>query len=181
MDINKNTWKRYFIPNIESLSLNRMDNTRIYKNWEYKFRKYPSGGGIFPIVIYFYVWNVKNMDNGWYLYNIEKEKIIFFKKSNSVSDLNKLSPVFEGCDLNKKSFCTLFLVNDIKNQVNKYSFNSIRLSLIECGHIAQNILLQSTLHEVDTLPIGGFYNDLVKEQLEINDELINLEYIVHLG
>lgn len=49
----------------------------------------------------------------------------------------------------------------------KYGNRSILYVSLEAGHAAQNILLEASLHDVATLEIGGFVDDMLSESLRL--------------
>ena len=134
------------------------------------FRVVPSGGALYPLEIYFYANNIKNLEPGLYHYNPTKSSIFKIPHDNSIS-LEKLFVDFQS-DLGKKSSMIMFLTAVFERSAMKYMARSYRFILIETGHVAQNINLVTTALGRSILNVGGFYDRKV-------DKFLNLDGISH--
>lgn len=62
----------------------------------------------------------------------------------------------------------------------KYGDRGIRYVHMEAGHAAQNIYLQATALDLGTVTVGAFYDEQVKEVLNLPDDEQPL-YILPVG
>jgi len=52
----------------------------------------------------------------------------------------------------------------------KYGSRGERYAMIEAGHAAQNILLQATSMGLDSVPVGAFHDERVRQVLDLPDD-----------
>lgn len=128
-----------------------------------EMRPYPSGGGLYPCEIYVVATNVSGLTIGVYHYNTKS---------------NELEVIDQHIDINevKSSFMAESFVDDIsfiivitsvfERSVTKYSDRGYRIALLEAGHIAQNMLLSSTLMGFGSLAWGGGYDNKISKLLK---------------
>ncbi|MFX4129000.1 nitroreductase family protein, partial [Enterococcus faecalis] len=45
-----------------------------------------------------------------------------------------------------------------------------RLSFLEAGHICQNLQIVSSLLDVSSVPLGGFYDEDIRSMLDLEQE-----------
>ncbi len=138
-------------------------------------RTYPSGGARFPVELYLTSLNIDGLEDGAYHYNIKKEKLELLLKEN--------------LKLRKKEIVSIYLDNPaaaiiftsvISRSEAKYGVKAYQLSLIEAGHMAQNIHLVCTELGVGSCPVSGFVNDSIAEILDLTENEIPL-YVVGIG
>ena len=60
-----------------------------------------------------------------------------------------------------------------RNQL-KYGERGLRYSLLEMGHIGQNILLNCAAFGISACPIGGFFDDKLEELIGIRSDISTL-------
>ncbi|MBI4116988.1 SagB/ThcOx family dehydrogenase [Candidatus Pacearchaeota archaeon] len=143
------------------------DNTR---------RFYPSGGARFPIELYYISNNTENLDAGLYHYDVKGNKLEYLLRK----DLREESSQLFGREVNANHPNYIILTSVVNRSEVKYGFNAYRFSLIECGHIGQNIYLSSQQEGLGCCALGGFDNDGITKLLDITKEEIPL-YAFSLG
>jgi SagB-type dehydrogenase family enzyme len=143
-------------------------------NWA--FRPYPSGGGLYPIEIYVYVNNVQKLDNGIYYYNPKRHSLSEIENINLIEKLESEMPTLEN-EIKKSSFI-VFLVSNMNKMSFKYMERSYRFALLECGHLAQNILLLTNSYNLKSFPAGAFIDDKVNNFLNLDTSHSNIQYII---
>ena len=143
------------------------------------FRPYPSGGGLYPIDVYIAILNVENIPKGLYFYNSKNHSISELENNDELGSLKKALPTLEQ-EINKASFF-IFLVSDLNKMAFKYQERAYRFALLECGHIAQNLLLSSTSLELNSFPVGAFLDDEINACLNIDGISSNVQYIIAFG
>ena len=63
----------------------------------------------------------------------------------------------------------------------KYRLRAYRFTVLEAGHIAQNVLLAANSLGLGALPIGGFYDAAVDELLDVDGVNEGVLYAVAVG
>jgi SagB-type dehydrogenase family enzyme len=63
----------------------------------------------------------------------------------------------------------------------KYGLRGYRFTLLEVGHVAQNVLLAAAALGLAAVPLGGFYDRRVDELLEVNGVDESALYLLCLG
>ncbi|OFL47463.1 hypothetical protein HMPREF2767_02695 [Nosocomiicoccus sp. HMSC067E10] len=168
------------IPNIKSSRNFRndfiMQKDTLFKMLHQSYRfsnnsslKSPSAGALYPVELYIIINNVESINNGVYLYNREESILHYI---NSFSDLKQLN--VPNNDFVKNSSCIIFMVCNLENIINKYGARGYRLCLLECGHIGQNISIVTNKLNLKSCPIGGYYDSLVKEKLNLKEDFYPL-------
>ncbi|MWV45650.1 SagB/ThcOx family dehydrogenase [Paenibacillus sp. HJL G12] len=138
-------------------------------------RTYPSGGAMYSIKLYMYIRNVEGLEDGVYYYAPLQKELYRYGDAISMEQLERMLPMtlyktdarssmLEGVSI------LLFFIADLQYSFKKYGRLSYKLSLIESGHIAQNIQLVSTALKKHTLPICGFFADKVEELLQLREQ-----------
>lgn len=154
-------------------------NVSTYAGWNTIYRRYPSGGGLYPVKIFFISWNIKNLPNGKYFYDINNNTINKLPDKISLSEiinLNKMNFLKSIEEIKNKSLCHVYLISNTKNMFQKYGLLTFKLSLIEAGHIVQNLSLQSTKFNYDSLPICALNNDKILKCFDVESKWSNCEY-----
>lgn len=164
-----------FIKNAVGTSLTTLDD---YGNVVNK-RNYPSGGALYPIKIYILNNNVAGLEKGIYEFRtLHSKDVLCCVKKIDEYDIDS----FTSFKYSNKSFKStdfiIFLASNLKMDT-RYGLLQYRLTLLEAGHIAQNIMLMSTIFNKNCIPIGGFFEDKLNKFLEIDK--INETVIYFLG
>lgn len=140
----------------------------------------PSAGGLYPIKTYLLVNKVEGVKKGIYSYNPRYHALSY------ISNLNKIN-CWENVFLNqsftkKERFCLAFLfVLEYEVIFCKYKERGYRYSLIEVGHIAQNIQLIASEKNLSSVPVGGFIDFDVNQLLKLDLEKYLPLYSVFIG
>lgn len=128
-------------------------------------RAYPSAGGLYPIEIYFFSHKVENIECGLYHYSplrMEAELL-------QIGDVSRqLESYLAGQEAPAHAPLIIFLTAIFDRSKNKYGERGYRFSLLEAGHIAQNIILVSQALGLSSLPIGGFFDDDINSILGLD-------------
>ncbi len=75
----------------------------------------------------------------------------------------------------------IFLVSDLAKMTFKYQERAYRFALLECGHIAQNLLLCATSLKLKSFPVGAYMDDEVNFLLNLDGVTSNIQYILFFG
>lgn len=138
-------------------------------------RTYPSGGGRYPVEMYILSFNIQGLDMGVYHYN-QKEKNLDVLLRDNIRDRmrNIVSPYIDN------PAASIFLTSVLSRSEIKYGKRAYPYSLIEAGHMGQNILLAATEIGVGSCPVSGFINSEIEEMLDLTNDEIPI-YSICLG
>ncbi len=119
-----------------------------------KMRTAPSAGATYPIEIYLVLHNVNDYTDGIYLHDIRNEQLISIKEGDYLNDICRASLEQDFIPLANVTFLLVYNPGRI---VRRYGRESRKYALLECGHIAQNILLTAATRGLGSVPVGAFY------------------------
>lgn len=119
-----------------------------------KMRTAPSAGATYPVEIYLVLHNVNDHTDGIYLHDIRNEQLISIKEGSYLNDICRASLEQDFIPLANVTFLLVYNPGRI---VRRYGRESRKYALLECGHIAQNILLAAGTRGLGSVPVGAFY------------------------
>ena len=128
-------------------------------------RYYPSAGGRYPIETYILPLNSKNLQFGVYHYYIKSHSLEFLWKLRKQEILSCFNQPW----IEDSSFPIVLTGYFWRNEV-KYGDRGYRFTMMEIGHIAQNIYLLIESLGLGCCSIGGFVDEKINELLDINAE-----------
>ena len=138
-------------------------------------RTYPSAGARFPVEIYLIAFRVDGLTPGCYHYEMEQPALELLWEQDLLPRAAEIvSPEVE------HPAAALVLTSVISRAEVKYGARSYPFSLLEAGHMAQNISLVCTQMGVGSCPVGGFVNETVATCLDFTRDEIPI-YAVALG
>lgn len=138
-------------------------------------RTYPSGGARFPVELYIMSYNVKELEQGAYHYNMKENSLELLLKK----DLKNLRRALISPYLENPSATIIFTSVIARSEV-KYGLRAYPYSLIEAGHMGQNIQLATSEIGIGSCPVSGFVDDTVKKILDLTDDEIPI-YSISVG
>lgn len=119
-----------------------------------KMRTAPSAGATYPVEIYLVLHNVNDHTDGIYLHDTRNEQLISIKEGGYLNDICRASLEQDFIPLANVTFLLVYNPGRI---VRRYGRESRKYALLECGHIAQNILLTAGTRGLGSVPVGAFY------------------------
>lgn len=131
-----------------------------------KMRTAPSAGATYPVELYMVVERVTELDNGIYRYSTRVENPVLVKSGEYLSKVCEVSLEQDFIPLSNVAF---IMVYNPQRIVDRYGRDSRRYAILECGHIAQNILLMTTGLGLGGVPVGAFYQKRLGSILQIQD------------
>lgn len=138
-------------------------------------RTYPSGGARFPVELYTICYNIEHLSNGAYHYNMKDNSLeLLLKKDLNNRRRELISPYLEN------PVATIIFTSVIARSEVKYGLRSYPYSLIEAGHMGQNILLAATEIGIGSCPVSGFLDDSIKNILDLTVDEIPI-YSISIG
>jgi len=140
-------------------------------------RTAPSAGALYPLELYVVVGGVEDVAKGVYKYEPQQHELVRVldgeqRKALAAAALNQQSIAQGAIDI--------VITAIYERTTRKYSDRGIRYVHMEAGHAAQNVYLQAVAMNLGMVIIGAFYDDRVKEVLNLpeNEEPL---YIMPVG
>jgi SagB-type dehydrogenase family enzyme len=133
------------------------------------FRTVPSGGGLYPLEIYFHTRAAEGLDAGTYHFSPDSNLLHQIRRGD---DTDTIAKALVQQNLATQSALQYFLTAVFERSYFKYGERSYRFILIEAGHVAQNINLVATACGLGCVNIGGFFDREV-------DSFLGLDGIAH--
>ncbi|SNZ06112.1 SagB-type dehydrogenase domain-containing protein [Persephonella hydrogeniphila] len=141
------------------------------------FRTAPSAGALYPLEIYVVIGNVKNLKQGIYKYNPYHHELILVKSGDYKNELYQAALGQEWV----KNGVVCFVITGVYDRTTrKYGSRGIRYVDMEAGHAAQNLLLQATALNIGCVTVGAFYDNQIRQILEIDIDEFPL-YLIPAG
>ena len=142
------------------------------------FRMTPSAGALYPLEIYFHHNYIKGLEAGLYHYNPTLNCVSCLQRGDYSS---RLKQVLIQPELAINSSMLIFITSVFERSFFKYGERAYRFSLIEAGHIAQNVALITAGLKLGSVTIGGFIDKLADEFLMIDGVNHATLYIVSVN
>jgi SagB-type dehydrogenase family enzyme len=127
------------------------------------FRSYPSGGGLYPCETYVIALNIEGLNEGIYHYNNHQHGL---DPVDTEFDIKQLERCMLAETVINDIGCIVVVTSVFERTVTKYGDRGYRLSLLEAGHLMQNILLSATAQNLGSLSWGGFHDNALAKLLK---------------
>ena len=140
-------------------------------------RTAPSAVALYPIELYVVVGNVEDVADGIYKYwphTHQLERVVDGDKRG------RLALAAMGQAHVNNGAIDIVICANYERTTSKLGSESIKFVHMEAGHVSQNVYLQVEALGLATVTIGGFFDDLVKEVLNLPDDEDPL-YIMPVG
>ncbi|WP_185971049.1 SagB family peptide dehydrogenase [Alkalicoccobacillus porphyridii] len=134
-------------------------------------RMFPSAGELYTIKCLVAIKDLGGVKSGLYEYIPEHHRIAWLGEYQEL----KKAFVQEDIDFN----VCLVLGSDLDRACQHYGERGYRFSLLEAGHMMQNIMLVASTLELAVAPIGGFKDDVANE-LSTHENFKSM-YLVPIG
>lgn len=129
------------------------------------FRSAPSGGALYPLELYAAATSVAGLEPGLYHYDPLRTSVARLADARSIDDLRRVSAY---PDITGKAGVTFLVAAVFWRSRFKYGLRGYRFTLLEAGHVVQNLLLAATALGLASVPLGGYYDRLADELLELD-------------
>ncbi|WP_169525383.1 SagB/ThcOx family dehydrogenase [Pseudalkalibacillus hwajinpoensis] len=137
------------------------------KRNKYQKRPVPSAGSKYPIDLYVYIFNVKDIEKGLYYYNTEKNTLQLVK----VGDFREsLMNAFTQPELLQRSPFVVISVANFMRTCAKYGDRGYKLVYLDLGHISQNFYLLSSSMKLGCRAIFGFFDEKLNHMLSLGED-----------
>ena len=141
-------------------------------------RVVPSGGGLYPLEIFFYSGHVPDLEVGVYHYNPSKHHLRFLNPGEKTQEIAQ-AVVYP--DLIKNSALLIFITAVFERSVFKYRERGYRFTLLEAGHVAQNLNLVSLGLDLGSVNVGGYFDREIDDFLGLDGVNHSTIYMIALG
>ena len=141
------------------------------------FRTAPSAGALYPLELYVVVGDVENLAKGVYRYEPQEHELIKVLDGDQRLEVAKAALKQESVE---KAAIDIVVTAVYERTTVKYGDRGIRYVHMEVGHAAQNLCLQATAMNLGTVTVGAFYDEQVKEVLNLPENEHPL-YIIPVG
>lgn len=127
-------------------------------------RPYPSAGARFPVELHLVALRCAGLERGVYRISPAGDRIC---RGTTIGDLGEELRRSFGYDWIHGSRAIIVMAGDLERTCIKYGTRGYRYALLECGHIAQNLLLAAAACATAACPVGGFADEEVSRLLEL--------------
>lgn len=135
-------------------------------------RTVPSAGATYPLEIY-----ITLKDKGFFHYNFERHIL----ESIRDDDLStKLAQASWDQHFIVEAYLNIIICAIFERTTQRYGERGIRYVYIEIGHCAQNIHLEAIALGLESVPIGAFEDERIKQVLDLQKKVEPL-YIIPIG
>jgi SagB-type dehydrogenase family enzyme len=142
-------------------------------------RTVPSGGALYPLEVYAVLARVEGAEAGLYHLDPLRQALEVLSLGPSPLAVLKETAIYpeivEGCAV------TLLVTGMFWRSRFKYGLRGYRFTLLEAGHLVQNVVLMCAALELAAVPIGGFYDRPVDGLLGADGVNESIVYAVCLG
>ena len=141
-------------------------------------RTVPSAGALYPLELYVLPWRVDGLAPGLHHFDPLRHVLERLDAADHTAGVERAAvypDVATGC-------AALIVVSAVFWRSRfKYGLRAYRFTLLEAGHVAQNILLAATALRLASIPLGGFYDALFDELLGLDGVNESVLYLVAVG
>lgn len=135
--------------------------TRDNQNDDYvprPFRTVPSGGALYPLELYFFSNGyIEGLEAGLHHYSPSSNSIHLLRRGDFSDEISSAFVEFQS-DLAYQLSLIIFITGVFKRSTFKYRDKGYRFTLLEAGHVAQNINLAATALNLGVINIGGYHD-----------------------
>jgi SagB-type dehydrogenase family enzyme len=133
---------------------------------EHSLRAVPSAGALYPLELYLACYNVEEVEQGLYHYNVQDDVL---ENIGDKAKLDHLDRAWVRPEFARNAGLVLIFSAVFERTVHKYGARGYRFCLMECGMAAEHVILQATELGLSSLITGGFYDILLDSLLGLDD------------
>lgn len=135
-------------------------------------------GGLNSVEAFVFIQSAENISSGLYFYNSKNHSLVLKKHGNFSTWFRE--HVFYQTEYADASMIIMLTSNQGKLN-KKYGLRAYRLSLLDVGHVSQNIYLICSALKLDICASAGFIDDEVNDALDIDGLNISTFLTVMVG
>lgn len=168
--IGKITRQRESVRSFTRESINSVELASILNSmYSLESKPIPSAGGLNALKIYVIVRRGEELPTGYYQYDPDDSTLILFNQfvdERSIEhSFNMEPPIYDAP-------VSVVIAVDLDKLTEKYSNRGYRYALLEAGHAAQNAHLTVTELGLASLEYGGFNDNILAEELELDEGIL---------
>lgn len=142
------------------------------------FRTVPSGGGLYPLELFFHARGVSGLEAGLYHYDAAQHCLRLLRVGDRSSEI---AACLVQPELAERASIVVFLTALFERSTFKYRDRGYRFVLLEAGHVAQNINLSAVAYGYGVVNVGGFFDREVDAWLGLDGVEHSTVYLNVIG
>lgn len=141
-------------------------------------RSAPSAGALYPLDVYLAARRVRDLPAGLYHYDPDRHAVVQLRPGDPTAALRAglVEPAIA-----EAAAAVIALVACFPRSRVKYGLRAYRFTLLEAGHVAQNVLLAAAALGFGALPVGGFFDRRIEEMLAVDGLHESPLYLIAVG
>ena len=139
------------------------------------FRAVPSGGALYPLELYVVARRVDGVEPG--IHHVDPLRRVLERLSSTEHE----GPMSPYDDLLDEAALLVVVTGVFWRSRFKYGLRGYRFTLLEAGHLGQNVLLAAAALDLAALPVGGFYDRRVERLLGVDGVSESALYLFAVG
>lgn len=140
-------------------------------------RMVPSAGQLYPLEVYFFLFQDQNeLSSGIYHYSVKNnviEPVILCPFSREEIE------TFTSKDVTKNALGMICITSVFNRTTSKYGDRGYRFILLEAGHVAQNMLLAGSEKGFNLIPIGGSDDSTIEQHIGLQSKQERVVYTLY--
>ena len=129
-----------------------------------RLRTVPSGGALYPLELYVDAQAVDGLASGLYHFDPSRHAL----ETIAAGPRLDAEAILVDPPAAAGAAALVVLVGVFWRSRFKYGLRGYRFTLLEAGHAAQNLLLAATALDLASLPLGGFFDRILDDELELD-------------
>jgi SagB-type dehydrogenase family enzyme len=143
-----------------------------------RFRTVPSGGALYPLELYVAATRVEALEPALYHFDPLRHVLERLRRAELPDEL---APLTVYPQLFTQSALVVFVTGMFWRTRFKYGQRGYRFTLLEAGHVGQNLVLAATALGLGSVAVGGFFDCRVEELLSVDGVNESALYAVAVG
>jgi SagB-type dehydrogenase family enzyme len=141
-------------------------------------RTVPSGGALYPLEIYVLAWSVRQLERGLYHFDPIRHVLECLRAGDLEPEVRAAMIYAEPAVT-----CGALLIVGVMfwRSRFKYGLRGYRFVLLEAGHVVQNVQLAAAASGLGSLPMGGYFDRLLDDVLDVDGVNESALYCVAVG
>lgn len=164
------------------IDLQKISNILYYSNGYRSIEKaqkfIPSSGGLNSVELFVMILNSESIPKGIYYYD-PKEHTLMNVHYGDFSIWAKEHVFYQ--DEYSYASCIIILTSMVGKLSMKYGLRAYRLSLLDVGHVSQNIYMLSAANNVQACASAGFIDDELDQALNLDGFNVTTQLTIMLG
>jgi SagB-type dehydrogenase family enzyme len=142
------------------------------------FRTVPSGGALYPLELFFHTTHVEGLAVGVYHYNAARNDLRLVREGDATE---LVADALVQREVGIQSSLMLFITAMFERTTFKYGDRGYRFTLLEAGHVAQNVNLVCHALGLGCVNLGGFFDRRIDDLLDLDGLTHSTIYMIAIG